>query len=334
MILDFHYPKDDNIRMDNTEPSTKYDELKKYLKNILKTAKKLGLQVQPGGGYAMGYDINNLPPYQVGLFGALSIIEGQGARCKFGPTFGLSFDDTETLEAGFNGNMNTKKRKKNYKPNKELLMIGMELSRLVYRHQLPQQKKRPWEDDNILAPSYDSGIQVSFDDGPAKVLKEDKGWKPSYMSNDSKAKKAKLLADLANSLTPKEAQAAPSAHGIQPAAAPIDHADILVKAALSNKEILDKLVALADQLSNQNSLHTGQNIADLLLPQTTPAVIGTNVVADFNSGFFQEHVPASFSAVDFAPSGPNAEAIPVEVIPADAPENFLDGWASIAETVG
>lgn len=103
----------------------KYSEIKEHLKNVLKTAKRLGLNVVVGGGYSMGYDINNLPPYPVGLFGALSIVEGPGARCKLG----LPFDDTESLEAGFNGQM--PRKKKGFKLNKELMDVGLELSRLV-----------------------------------------------------------------------------------------------------------------------------------------------------------------------------------------------------------
>lgn len=109
--------------------NTKYTALTEHLKNILKTAKKLGLNVQPGGGYSMGYSINNLPPYPVGLFGALSIVDGQGGRCKLG----LTFDETESLEAGFNGNFpdarnKTKKKRKSFKPDAELIKIGGELA--------------------------------------------------------------------------------------------------------------------------------------------------------------------------------------------------------------
>ncbi len=111
----------------------KNSELKEYLKNVLKTAKKLGVNVQPGGGYSMGYDMNNLPPYPVGLFGALSIVEGAGARCKLG----LTFDQTQSLEAGFNGcepNAKNKKKKikRNFKTDEELFKIGVELARMLY----------------------------------------------------------------------------------------------------------------------------------------------------------------------------------------------------------
>ncbi len=105
-----------------------YELLLKQLKNALKTAKKLGLSVAPGGGYAMSYDINNPPPYQVGLYGALSIIEGPAARSRLG----LTFDETMALEAGFNGTgaksrKKPAKRSKKFKP--ELYKLGEELAK-------------------------------------------------------------------------------------------------------------------------------------------------------------------------------------------------------------
>jgi hypothetical protein len=128
----------------------KYTELKNYLTSALKTAKKLGLNVQPGGGYSMGYDLNNLPPYAVGLFGALSIVEGAGARCKLG----LTFDQTEALEAGFNGclpNSQNKKKKnrRSLSPDMELMRIGAELT-LLFQGQLrarPTARVNTWEND-------------------------------------------------------------------------------------------------------------------------------------------------------------------------------------------
>lgn len=114
--------------------NTKYAELKEHLKGVLKTAKRLGLNVQPNGGYSMGYDINNLPPYPVGLFGALSIVEGHGARCRLG----LTFDETESLEAGFNGSFpeqknKKKKKRRNFKPDMELMKIGVELALTLHK---------------------------------------------------------------------------------------------------------------------------------------------------------------------------------------------------------
>lgn len=114
--------------------NTKYAELKERLKGVLKTAKRIGLNVQSNGGYSMGYDINNLPPYPVGLFGALSIVEGHGARCRLG----LTFDETESLEAGFNGcfleqKNKKKKKRRNFKPDTELMKIGVELALTLHK---------------------------------------------------------------------------------------------------------------------------------------------------------------------------------------------------------
>ena len=107
-----------------------YDLLLKQLSNVLRVAKKLGLNVVPNGGYAMSYSINRLPPYPVGLFGALSIVDGEGARGKLG----LSFDETQAIEAGFNGQGN-KKQKKRGRTYPELEAIGIELSK-GYKHSL------------------------------------------------------------------------------------------------------------------------------------------------------------------------------------------------------
>ncbi len=123
----------------------KYSELKEYLQGILKTAKKLGLNVQPGGGYTMGYDISNLPPYPVGLYGALSIVEGPGARCKLG----LTFDQTQSLEAGFNGifpdtKNKKKKKRKNFDIDAELVKLGAELAFSLRRQ--PRRGKSLYDD--------------------------------------------------------------------------------------------------------------------------------------------------------------------------------------------
>lgn len=99
-----------------------YENLLKQIRNALKTAKKLGLKVVSGGGYAMSYDINNPPPYPVGLFGALSIVEGPAARGRLG----LTFDETMSLEAGFNGKKKPRKVRR-FVP--ELYKIGQELSK-------------------------------------------------------------------------------------------------------------------------------------------------------------------------------------------------------------
>lgn len=108
----------------------KYEALREHLKQMLKTAKKLGLNVRQGGGYSMGYDVNNLPPYAVGLFGALSIVEGAGARGKLG----LTFEETMSLEAGFEGHVLPKKsKKKKKKIYLELVKLGAELSLGLFR---------------------------------------------------------------------------------------------------------------------------------------------------------------------------------------------------------
>lgn len=136
----------------------KYVELKEHLKNVLKTAKKLGLNVQTGGGYAMGYDINNLPPYPVGLIGALSIVEGQGARCKLG----LTFDQTQSLEAGFDGRYpdtksKKKKKRKNFQIDTELMRVGVELTAFA-------QKPKPLK--------YNSNNDFQFDNYPAQPAQD------------------------------------------------------------------------------------------------------------------------------------------------------------------
>jgi hypothetical protein len=75
-----------------------YEVLLKRLHKALNVAKKLGLEIIPGGGYATDYSIHKLPKYRVGLFGALSIVDGQGARSKLG----LTYLQTSAIEAGFN----------------------------------------------------------------------------------------------------------------------------------------------------------------------------------------------------------------------------------------
>lgn len=93
--------------MKNTE------DIGKYLRNILKTAKRLGLVIIPSGGYASSYhNINNLPQYEVGLLGAISVIEGMGARDILQKRFGLTFNETMEIETGFNGVRKPKKMNK------------------------------------------------------------------------------------------------------------------------------------------------------------------------------------------------------------------------------
>lgn len=100
-----------------------YEELFNRLKDMLYEAKQLGLVIQPKGGYAMGFNKNNLPIYPVGLFGALSIVKGQGAR----NTLGLTFEQTMSLEQGFNGPSITSFNKKKCK-HPQLERIGKRLS--------------------------------------------------------------------------------------------------------------------------------------------------------------------------------------------------------------
>ncbi len=83
------------------------------LKKRLSVAERLGLTIVPGGGYSTGYSLFNLPPHAVGLFGALSIVEGEGSRSKLG----LTYKQTRDIELGFDiwkdDNKFDKKRKMN-----------------------------------------------------------------------------------------------------------------------------------------------------------------------------------------------------------------------------
>ncbi len=79
-----------------------YEALSWRLQNAINVGKKLGLNIIPGGGYAMDYSFSRIPKYPVGLFGALSIVEGAGARSKLG----LTYIQTSALEAGFNSMRN------------------------------------------------------------------------------------------------------------------------------------------------------------------------------------------------------------------------------------
>lgn len=244
-LLDFSPLKCNNGQMENTPVNVnpvKYAEIKEHLKNVIKTAKKLGLVVQPGGGYTMSYDINNLPPYPVGLYGALSIVEGPGARCKLG----LTFDETESLEAGFNGTYPnfSKKKKKKGSVSKELMTVGAELSQLVY--------KRPTHDswDVLDAPiqkkkqSYAFG-EVSFagqsiSGKKKKVPKTAVNVNAAVVAELKKKQKAKILDEMIKGVVAKQAQAAPGDEAIK-------------------KEMMDKIVALADAL-NLNAADVVENL--------------------------------------------------------------------------
>lgn len=103
-----------------------YSELRNKLKKALEEAFNIGLTISPNGGYAMSYSKDKLPPYAVGLFGALSIIMGPGARSRLG----LSYDETIVLEDAFRSRLNVKKpRLKKLYPGLDAL--GHELRDLV-----------------------------------------------------------------------------------------------------------------------------------------------------------------------------------------------------------
>jgi len=101
------------------------DLLRTKLADSIKEAKNLGMTIVPGGSYSTIYTKDNLPPYPVGLFGALSIVNGSEARSKLG----LTYKQTEAIECGFNGD--SIRGKKN-KAHKELYMLGNDLRKLVY----------------------------------------------------------------------------------------------------------------------------------------------------------------------------------------------------------
>lgn len=84
---------------EDMEKDEKYKNLLKKIEHAIDIVKKLGVQISPNGGYCAGYSINNLPDFSVGLFGALSIVFGEGARSKLG----LSYKESLALENGFNG---------------------------------------------------------------------------------------------------------------------------------------------------------------------------------------------------------------------------------------
>lgn len=105
----------------------KLADIKKYLQSILATAKKLGLDVVAGGGYASSiHNINNLPKYPVSLLGAISLIEGMPARDVLNKRFRLTFDETMALELGFNG------REDGEAPKAELEKLGAEISNNLF----------------------------------------------------------------------------------------------------------------------------------------------------------------------------------------------------------
>lgn len=180
-------------KMENLE----YSELKEYLKNVLKTARKLGLSIIPSGGYSMGYDMNNLPPYPVGLFGALSIVEGPGARCKLG----LTFDQTQSLEAGFNScipNAKNRKKKKqrSFKIDSELVKIGAELATAKRRSLRGQSTWAGY--DHVVAPLSFADFQPADNKKLAEKILEKQKLIQGIMMEAQPAPKFPALNEIAN----------------------------------------------------------------------------------------------------------------------------------------
>jgi hypothetical protein len=127
-----------------------YEALSTRLYKAIKIAKKLGLQVIPGGGYSMDASFRKVPTYPVGLFGALSIVEGQEARGKLG----LTYLQTAALEAGFNsveypgGSMRPAQSKRIKKDDEYLKLeaLGKELAKklipITLKTIFPDKKKK------------------------------------------------------------------------------------------------------------------------------------------------------------------------------------------------
>lgn len=235
--------------MENQEaPNPKYLEVKEHFKNVLKTGKKLGLHIRPGGGYAMGYDMNRLPPYPVGLFGVLSIIEGQGARCKLG----LTFDETAALEAGFNGSApRVKKKTKNRtKAQQELMLIGAELRQYIYKE--PKRSYSTAFNKNFIDDFQPEGVPAILA-APAPMVKAKSPFGPQAFADAiafvnepadqavKAKKKEKLLGELAAGLKEKIAKDGPDNEEEQ--------VKFIVAEALKNKDIAKQLVKLADAMN-------------------------------------------------------------------------------------
>lgn len=105
----------------------KYTKIKEHLIKVLDEAVKLGLQVIPNGGYAAGYDKEKLPSYAVGLYGALSVVDGQEGR----QSLGLTFDETQAIENGFNGQYEKRNKKQKSKYYPDLEKMGLELAQNI-----------------------------------------------------------------------------------------------------------------------------------------------------------------------------------------------------------
>lgn len=150
-----------------------YSELHERLSYMIKTARKLGLNVRPGGGYVdSSYSINNMPDYTVGLFGALSIVFGPDIRSRLG----LSYEESQSLEVGFNNgkSFNKLKTPKRIKLNQELINIGTSLANIVFKRRiewgdiqpLKKIKTNPiWEIEDIAINLNDNLAQPANNDG-------------------------------------------------------------------------------------------------------------------------------------------------------------------------
>lgn len=211
-----------------------YTELKDYLTRVLKTAKKLGLVVEPNGGYSMGYDINNLPPYPVGLFGALSIVEGAGARCKLG----LTYEQTESLESGFNGcfpsaQNKKKKKRRTFKPDMELMKVGAELT-LLFQKQRPSGLRYTNTWDAADAPWEGAVIKAKpnpFGEPMPKKKKAVPAYIPQALEDKIAAKK-KQIKDM---MAEKMAQPAPQNEAV------VEKIMELANAMAANKAVVDEI---------------------------------------------------------------------------------------------
>lgn len=246
------------------EINPKYLEIKEHLKNVLKTAKKLGLNVIPGGGYTMGYDLNNLPPYPVGLFGALSIVEGPGSRCKLG----LTFDETQSLEAGFNYSFPAKSNKRK-KLNQELVNVGIELNGIVQTkktkyHKTSNNASMAWE---AFSGAGLQGVAVVGSNTQPKTVED----KKKILEAVYKKLKLQKLPDT----TEEEA---------------------VLQAALSNKEALEQILDLAEQLKAptnpvitfSEAVNAAPDLDFVLEPTWAPqASLSFTVPANFNPGVAQ-----------------------------------------------
>lgn len=158
----------------------KLDDLYNKLLKELKDIKTLGVIIVPNGSYATGYNRDRLPPYQVGLIGALSLLYGDSARSSLG----ISFDESMALERGFNGDRSKdikyiiKGRKRKENPIYKFHQIGHKLIQEIYytglEHTYKTAKKIKLGNlfDQILAaqqPLPGNGIVIPEDVPPPMV---------------------------------------------------------------------------------------------------------------------------------------------------------------------